>query len=47
MMREIRTMERTPSGVRMFTQNALKNMTLAHDVLITNRIFQQKHTNKK
>jgi len=47
MMREMRMTERTPPGVKMFTQNALKNMTLAHDTLITDRIFQQKYTNKK
>jgi len=46
MMREMRMMERTPPGVRIFTQNALKNMTLAHDVLITDKIFQQKYANK-
>ena len=47
MMREMRMTERTPPGVKMFTQNALKNMTLAHDTLITDRIIQQKYTNKK
>jgi len=34
MMREMRTMERTPPGVRTFALNTLKNMTLVHDVLI-------------
>jgi len=47
MMKEIRAMERTPQGVKTFAQNALKNMTLAHDTLIKDRIFQQKYTNKK
>jgi len=47
MMREMRTMERTPPGVKTFAWNALKNMTLAHDALITDRIFQQKYANKK
>jgi len=48
-MREMRMMERTPPGVRMFAQNTLKNMTLVHDALIKDRIFQQKYkyTNKK
>jgi len=39
MMKEMRAMERTPQGVKMFAQNALKNMTLVHDALIKNRIF--------
>jgi len=46
-MREMRTTERTPPGVRTFTQNALKNMTLVHDALIKDRIFQQKYANKR
>jgi len=47
MMKEMRVMERTPQGVKSFTQNALKNMTLVHNMLIKNRIFQQKYTDKK
>jgi len=47
MMKEMRATEKTPQGVKMFTQNALKNMTLAHDVLIKDRIFQQKYADKK
>jgi len=47
MMKEMRAMEKTPQGVIMFTRNALKNMTLVHDVLIKDRIFQQKYANKK
>jgi len=47
MIKEMRAMERTPQGVKMFARNALKNMTLAHDMLIKDRIFQQKYTNKK
>ena len=39
MMKEMRVMEKTPQGVKTFTRNALKNMTLAHDVLIKDRIF--------
>ena len=46
-MKEMRVMERTPQGVKMFAQNALKNMTLAHNALIKDRIFQQKYTDKK
>ena len=34
MMKEMRVMERTPQGVKTFAQNALKNMTLAHNMLI-------------
>jgi len=47
MMREMREMEKTPPGVQAFAQNALNNMTLAHNVLIEDRIFQQQHTNKR
>ena len=47
MMKEMRAMEKTPQGVKTFAQNALKNMTLAHDMLIKDRIFQQKYANKK
>ena len=47
MMREMRMTERTPPGVRTFNQNALKSMTLVHDVLIKNRISQQKYANKR
>ena len=31
-MKEMRMTERTPQGVKTFAQNALKNMTLAHDI---------------
>jgi len=41
MMKEMRTMEKTPQGVKTFTRNALKNMTLVHDVLIKDRIFHK------
>jgi len=34
--------ENTTRCKKTFTQNVLKNMTLAHDVLIKDRIFQQK-----
>jgi len=47
MMKEMRATERTPQGVKTFTLNALKNMTLAHNVLIKDRIFQQKYTDTK
>ena len=46
MMKEMRAMEKTPQDIKTFAQNALKNMTLAHDVQIKDRIFQQKYTNK-
>jgi len=47
MMKEMRATERTPQGVKTSAQNALKNMTLVHDALIKDRIFQQKYANKK
>jgi len=47
MMKEMRVMEKTPQGVKMFARNALKNMTLVHDALIKDRISQQKYTDKK
>jgi len=47
MMKEMRAMEKKPQGVKTFTQNALKNMTLAHDTLIKDRIFQRGYTDKK
>ena len=45
-MKEMRAMEKKPQGVKTF-KNALKNMTLAHDTLIKDRIFQQRYTDKK
>ena len=47
MMKEVKDMEKTPPGVRMFTKNALKNMALAHDALIESRVFQQRYTNAR
>jgi len=47
MMKEMRAMERTPQGVKIFAQNALKNMILVHNALIKDRIFQQKYADKK
>jgi len=47
MMKEMRAMEKTPQGVKTFARNALKNMTLVHDALIKDRIFQQKYANKE
>jgi len=47
MMKEMRVTEKTPQGVKTLTRNALKNMTLVHDMLIKDRIFQQKYTEKK
>jgi len=47
MMKEMRVMEKTPQGVKTFARNALKNMTLAHDALIKDRIFQQIYAHKK
>jgi len=39
MMKEMRAMEKTLQGVKTFTRDALKNITLAHDMLIKDRIF--------
>ena len=47
MMKEMRVMERTPQGAKMFARNALKNMTLVHNALIKDRIFQQKYADQK
>jgi len=47
MVKEMKATEKTPQGVKMFTQNALKNMTLAYGVLIKDRIFQQKYADQK
>jgi len=46
-MKEMRVTEKTPQGVKTFARNALKNMTLVHDMLIKDRIFQQRYANKK
>jgi len=46
MMKELRAIEKTPQGCKMFTRNALKNMTLVHDALINDRI-SKKYADKK
>ena len=46
-MKEVRDNDRTPPGVRSFAQNAVKNMTLAHDALIETRVFQKTYADKK
>jgi hypothetical protein len=39
-VRQLPAIERAPPGVRTFTMNALRNMGVAHDVLIAERVFQ-------
>ena len=46
MMQELPLAERIPPGVCTFAMNALRNMAAAHDCIITERVFQQFHTNK-
>jgi hypothetical protein len=41
MMREVKLDEKIPPGIRTFAMSALRNMTMAHDVLIESRVFQQ------
>jgi hypothetical protein len=47
MMKEVKDNERTPPGVRSFTQNAIRNMAIAHDALIEARVFQKIYADKK
>jgi hypothetical protein len=39
-MQQLPDVERAPPGVRTFTMNALRNMAVAHDALIAERVFQ-------
>jgi hypothetical protein len=47
MMKEVKDNERTPLGVRSFTQNAIRNMAIAHNTLIEARVFQKMYADKK
>ena len=47
MIRTLKDKDSTPPGVRTFAQNALRNITLAHDALIEVRVFQQHHADKR
>jgi hypothetical protein len=47
MMKEVKDNERTPPGVRSFTQNAIRNMAIAHNTLIEVRVFQKMYADKK
>jgi hypothetical protein len=46
MMRELLIPERVPPGVRTFAMNALRNMAIAHDNIIAERVFQRYYANK-
>jgi hypothetical protein len=47
MMKEVKDNEQTPPGVRLFTQNAIRNMVIAHDVLIEAQVFHKMYADKK
>jgi hypothetical protein len=46
MMHELPVTERVPPGVRTFAMNVLRNMAVAHDSIIAERVFQHHHANK-
>jgi hypothetical protein len=46
MMHELPSTEHIPPGVRTFAMNALRNMAVAHDSIIAERVFQHHYTNK-
>jgi hypothetical protein len=46
MMHELPVTEHIPPGVRIFAMNTLRNMAVAHDSIIAERIFQCHHANK-
>jgi transposase InsO family protein len=46
-MKEVKDANRTPPGIRTFTQQALHNMVLVHDTLIETQVFQQYYADKR
>lgn len=46
MMREVTPSNKIPPGIRMFAQNTLKNMALAHKALIEAQVFQQHYADE-
>jgi hypothetical protein len=47
MLKEIRSDEAIPKGIKSFAENALQNLADAHDAIIEARIFQTKRTNDR
>jgi hypothetical protein len=45
-MRQLPAVEHAPPGVRTLAMNALRNMAVAHDALIAERVVQQFHADK-
>lgn len=46
MMREVKSIEAVPPGVKTFAQQALHNLAAAHDALIASRVFQRHWANQ-
>ena len=47
MIREIRSDEAIPKGIKDFANQALQNLADAHDAIIESRVFQAKNANTK
>jgi len=47
MMKEIRSDEAIPRGIKLFAETALQNLTDTHDAIIEACVFQTSHTNAR
>ena len=47
MMKELPATSRSPPGVRTFAMDAVRNMAIAHDAIIAERVFQRHDANKR
>lgn len=47
MLREIRSDDAIPKGIREFAEQALSNLAEAHDAIIESRVFQTHYSNKR
>jgi len=47
MMKEIRSDEAIPKGIKLFAETALQNLTDVHDAIIEAHVFQMSRTNAR